>query len=396
MRRERMTLGPWILAWIAALGSAPELARAQATAAVPCTLSYFEAGDAPEGFAPYGTTAVGHFPTCTAVTAAGTQEIECGTARSSAPGPTGHVTHIAGFDFAPPFWLGCGADPPVLGGVDAESEAKSGPGAGGNACGGGAVDCIEPTPWGLAFGQDECLGDADSGVDGPIEFTACATTRLRFRATLCELDSRPAYLNVLVDWNADGDWNDNLACATAAACAAEWAVKNVLFTVTRGCSDYESPEFVVGPHAGPGWMRITLSADPLHDGFPWAGSVGSADGIVRSGETEDHPLMIRAAVGVERAGAGGRLELGPAVPSPSRRGFTLRYASRFGGAVRAAVLDARGRRVRTLDGLARSPGEHVLAWDGRDDAGHLLPSGIYLIRVEAGGESRVRHAVHLR
>jgi len=394
MRSRRTTLGPWILAWIATLVSLPELARAQATVAVPCTLSYREAGDAPEGFAPYATPAIGHFPTCTTVTGAGTQEIECGVALGSAPGPTGYVSHIAGFDFAPPFWLGCGAEPPGLGGIDGESEAKSGPGASGNACGGGAVDCVESTPWGLSFGQDECLGDTDAGVDGPVEFTACATTRLRFRATLCELDSRPAYLNVLVDWNADGDWNDNLACT--ATCAPEWAVKNVLFTVTRGCSDYESPDFVVGPHPGPGWMRVTLSADPMHDGFPWAGSVGSPDGLIRSGETEDHPAMIRDAVGVDATETGGGLELGPAVPSPSRRGFTLRYASMSGGPVRATVLDARGRRVRALDGLASSPGEHVLAWDGRDETGGLLPSGIYLIRLDAGGEARVRRAVHLR
>jgi len=394
--RPSKTIGPWMLAWIATAASAPEPARAQATAAAPCTLSYREAGDAPEGFAAYPSAALGHFPTCSAATPPGTQEIDCGPPRSSPPGPTGHVSHLAGFDFAPPFWLGCGADPPALGGVDGEDEGKSGPGGGANECGSSAVDCVESTPWGPLYGQDECLGDADAGVDGPIEFVACTTTRLRFRATLCELEARPAYLNVLVDWNADGDWNDNLACAATAACAPEWVVKNAIFTVTRGCGEYESPEFVSGPNVGPGWMRVTLSADPVHDGFPWSGSVGSALGLIHSGETEDHPVTIGAAVDAAERGTGSGLELGPAVPSPSRRGCTLRYALTREGTVRAEVLDARGRRVRRLDGLARTPGEHRLAWDGRDDAGRLLPPGVYLVRVESQGEARVQRAIHVR
>lgn len=372
------------------------LAQTLATQAVPCTLTYREAGDAPEGFAPYPTVAVGHFPTCAAATAAGTQEIECGAPRSSAPGPTGQVLHIAGFDFAPPFWLGCGSSPPALGGIDGESEGKTGPAGGGNACGGAAVDCTELTPWGMSFGQDECLGDADAGVDGPIEFTVCTTARLRFRSTLCELDSLPAYLNVLVDWNQDGDWNDNLSCAPAASCAPEWVVKNAFIKLRRGCDAYESPEFVVGPRAGPGWMRVTLNGDPLHDAFPWAGSEGTVNGDFRSGETEDYPVMIRpSAVGVMDPGAGSGVRLGPAVPSPFRRGCTLRYVLTRSGPVRAEVLDARGRRVRALDCPPGTPGDHLLAWDGRDVSGRLLPAGLYWIRLEAEEQEQVRRAVHL-
>jgi hypothetical protein len=386
----------WILGWIAAMAPAPAHARVQATGAVPCTLSYHDAGDAPEGFPPYPGVAVGRFPTCSADTGPGTQEIDCGMPVSSAPGPTGQALHLAGFDFAPPFWLGCGASPPALGGIDSEMEGKSGPGGGGNACGGGAVDCTELTPWGMSFGQDECLGDLDAGVSGPIEFEVCTTTRLRFRATLCELDSLPAYLNVLVDWNQDGDWNDNLSCGTGAPCAPEWVVRTARITVTRGCSEHESPQFVVGPGAGPGWMRVTLTGDPVHSGFPWAGSNGTVNGIFRSGETEDHPVVIRpSAVGVGIPGAGSGPELGPAVPSPSRHGFTLRYVLTRSGPVRAEVLDARGRRTRLLANLAGTPGEHLLAWDGRDETGRLAPPGHYWIRFEAESRSLVRRALHL-
>lgn len=384
----------WLLAFFSVLMLIP--AHANASVAAPCTLFYHEAGDAPEGFSPYPGVAVAHFPTCAAAGAPGSQEIECGAAMSTAPGLTGRVKHVAGFDFAPPFWLGCGASAPALGGIDAESDGKTGPASGGNTCG-GSVDCTELTPWGMSFGQDECLGDADAGMDGPIELGACTTTRLRFRATLCELQSGLAYLNVLVDWNQDGDWNDILSCATSQSCAPEWVVKNALLPLTRGCGAYETPEFAVGPRVGPGWMRITLTADPVADQFPWAGSDGSPNGDFRSGETEDHPVMILAnTVGLAMHNTAGGTRLGPAVPSPSRNGCTLRYVLTRTGSIRAEVLDSGGRRVRALDLPMGTAGEHILAWDGRDEAGRTVPAGLYWICLEADGQTHVRRAVHLR
>ena len=47
------------------------------------------------------------------------------------------------------------------------------------------------------------------------------------------------------------------------------------------------------------------------------------------------------------------------------------------------VFDAVGRAIRTLH-----DGDRVLAhvhvhWDGRDDSGHAVPTGVYIVRVEA-------------
>ncbi len=67
-----------------------------------------------------------------------------------------------------------------------------------------------------------------------------------------------------------------------------------------------------------------------------------------------------------------------------------------GGQARLAVYDVTGRRVRTLaDGFA-SGGEHAVRWDGTDEAGRQLPSGIYFCRLEGAGASRVRKMALLR
>ncbi len=45
-----------------------------------------------------------------------------------------------------------------------------------------------------------------------------------------------------------------------------------------------------------------------------------------------------------------------------------------------------GRKVRTISSVALSPGRHALVWDGRDDSGIVLPSGIYFYRLQVEQE----------
>jgi hypothetical protein len=61
-----------------------------------------------------------------------------------------------------------------------------------------------------------------------------------------------------------------------------------------------------------------------------------------------------------------------AVPGPAPEMVTLR------------VFDARGRLVATLCSRSLDPGYHDFPWDGRDDRGVALGSGIYLYRATIG------------
>jgi flagellar hook assembly protein FlgD len=61
------------------------------------------------------------------------------------------------------------------------------------------------------------------------------------------------------------------------------------------------------------------------------------------------------------------------------------------------VLDATGRAVRRLiEGETQSAGPHLVQWDGRDDRGWQVASGIYHLRLETGGPARVGSIVLLR
>jgi hypothetical protein len=75
-----------------------------ALAADTCLMFFRDYGDAPEGFPAYPSVSTAHFPSCPEPGTPGTQEIECGTPSSSAPGVTGYVVHLVGFDIGIPFW----------------------------------------------------------------------------------------------------------------------------------------------------------------------------------------------------------------------------------------------------------------------------------------------------
>jgi hypothetical protein len=65
-------------------------------------------------------------------------------------------------------------------------------------------------------------------------------------------------------------------------------------------------------------------------------------------------------------------------------------------AVALAIYDLRGRKVRTLIDGKRKPGRYTVHWDGRDDRGQSVGSGVYLYRVKVGDFSEIRKMVVLK
>ena len=64
--------------------------------------------------------------------------------------------------------------------------------------------------------------------------------------------------------------------------------------------------------------------------------------------------------------------------------------------VSVVVYDVRGAKVRELVNGEQSPGRHAVDWDGRNDAGETVGSGVYFYRMRASGFSGVRKMVLLK
>lgn len=83
-------------------------------------------------------------------------------------------------------------------------------------------------------------------------------------------------------------------------------------------------------------------------------------------------------------------------PNPFNPRTTLRFGLAEAGPARLAIFDARGRLVRTLLDGGLAAGDHVVAWDGRDDSGRAAPSGVYFSRLASGGVIRQQKMQLLR
>jgi hypothetical protein len=157
------------------------------------------------------------------------------------------------------------------------------------------------------------------------------------------------------------------------------------------------------------------------DAFGSAGSPYMSNGTVRLGMTLGQPVAgLGAAASLPAVEGAGFWHWGmrptldapdapgvqviafallPNSPNPFSTHTSIRYAIPAASAdqpVSLRIYDLSGRLVRTLSPSRRAPGIHESAWDGLDQAGHVLGGGIYFCRMTAGPFTATRRLVLAR
>jgi hypothetical protein len=88
--------------------------------------------------------------------------------------------------------------------------------------------------------------------------------------------------------------------------------------------------------------------------------------------------------------------LGAPFPNPFNARTAIRFELATAAAASLEIFDILGKRVRTLPVGSIGAGSHQQIWDGRDQRGRRVGSGIYLIRLSTAGSKRARRVVLLR
>ncbi|MFH1006395.1 MAG: T9SS type A sorting domain-containing protein [Candidatus Latescibacterota bacterium] len=73
-------------------------------------------------------------------------------------------------------------------------------------------------------------------------------------------------------------------------------------------------------------------------------------------------------------------------PNPFNPNTTIRYQLAGPGAVKVAIHDLLGQEVRVMVSEKQLPDWYRVSWDGNDEAGRQVSSGVYLYRLGAAGE----------
>jgi hypothetical protein len=125
---------------------------------------------------------------------------------------------------------------------------------------------------------------------------------------------------------------------------------------------------------GSAWEDVTTSRDTVNNSI--CGHVSSlspfAIGVPVPTGVRDNPAPSQFALHVN-------------VPNPFNPVTTIHYDVPRGGAdVNITIYDIAGRRVRELVNEHRTPGSWSVQWNGEDDRGTRVASGVYLYRMRAG------------
>jgi hypothetical protein len=107
----------------------------------------------------------------------------------------------------------------------------------------------------------------------------------------------------------------------------------------------------------------------------------------RSGNWDIYAAPIGVLTAVQDTPSISALQLTPNYPNPFGAGTSMNLDVPSDGDVKFDVFDVAGRSVRHSDLGQMNAGWRGMRFDGRDDAGRLLPSGVYFYRVHQGDQT---------
>ena len=94
----------------------------------------------------------------------------------------------------------------------------------------------------------------------------------------------------------------------------------------------------------------------------------------------------------------GQFELFQNDPNPFNPSTTVSYAIPEGKSLFTSLMiyNARGQLVKTLVSGMKGAGRYVVNWDGRDNYGRAVSSGVYFYRIQAGDFVKTRKMLLLK
>jgi hypothetical protein len=150
---------------------------------------------------------------------------------------------------------------------------------------------------------------------------------------------------------------------------------------------------------GPSNLIASPTDTATFDGA-WRWSIGyfyKVSAIDRHGNESGFALLAPDGVtGTETPKAPEAFYLSQNYPNPFNPTTRITFGLKEPAAVSLRIYDAAGRLVRVLVAGNRPAGNYSELWDGRDNGGRAVASGIYFYRLDAGSFSQTRKMALLR
>lgn len=109
--------------------------------------------------------------------------------------------------------------------------------------------------------------------------------------------------------------------------------------------------------------------------------------------TGNYQIGIPTSIRSENNNLPTKFELEQNYPNPFSNSTAIPYNIKEESEVQVTIYDILGREVRVMNAGVQRVGAHNLLWDGRNNFGQRVTSGVYLYRLHADGESQVRKMI---
>jgi hypothetical protein len=143
------------------------------------------------------------------------------------------------------------------------------------------------------------------------------------------------------------------------------------------------------------YLAVAGYASPDGGSLQDQAPVGNGNGTVEAGEYVAFPLSTS---GVEdsRGGHGPEVIRITAAPNPFRAAVSIAFTLPEAGETSVGIYDIAGRSVATLAHSMMPPGPQTLTWNGLNDRGQPVSSGVYFLSLKADSNTLTRRITLIR
>lgn len=172
--------------------------------------------------------------------------------------------------------------------------------------------------------------------------------------------------------------------------------RGFLRRLVKTASGWSNAPAVAGQPNATDWATgLTFASDFVEgaDGSLWW--LQQFDNTMNPGTGSLHRIRGPATVPDSLTGQPLRLS---ASPNPFKTSMNLAFQLERPAIVTLTILDVSGRIVRRLvnDAMSLDSGELRIAWDGADDHGRSVPTGLYLARLQVAGQQATVRVLRIR
>jgi hypothetical protein len=172
--------------------------------------------------------------------------------------------------------------------------------------------------------------------------------------------------------------------------------------LSRGEKSADVPWASVTPDEGwvhPGVARdltVTFASEGMDHGIYYALLEILSNDPIEPIKTVPLIFTVGGISGIDDSVFPARMKLTGAVPNPFNPMTYVTYSLPLAGEVTLRIYDVSGRLIRDLASGPRSAGQHREQWDGKDQGGKDVASGVYFARLNAAGQMEMKSMLLLR